>query len=117
MSEITDYTDAEQNACMGLVDFIADRIPLDNWHSAMLSAVDSLAGEAQHIWPLDVDESVELDTAYLGVEFNRIATDDEAVTFLEHVGYILLNGQDGPLATAVAVRDTINKLATLRTGE
>lgn len=117
MTKITDYTQDEQSACIGLVDFIADRIRLENWHSAMLSAVDSLAQEAHKMWPPFVGQQIKLDTDHLGVEFNEIATEDEKVTFLVPLGYILLNGQDGPLATAVAVRNTINKMATLRTGD
>jgi hypothetical protein len=116
--EMTEFSKAQLSATTGLVEFVADRVGEPAWELAIRDGLDSLAREAQRRWPAaQAGEVVDLKAEHLNGAFDGLANSDEVTTFIEHAGYILLNGQDAPLATVTAIRNTIDFLSTRNKGE
>lgn len=117
VTDLSQFSEDQQRAVLGLIDFMADRIADPMWELGIRNAMDALAQEAQQQWPaVQAGEAVDLGVRHLGGAFAGLATEVEALEFIEHAGYILLNGQDAPLATLPAIRNTIDFLATRTKG-
>lgn len=118
VTDLSRFSEEQRRAALGLIDFLADRLPDPSWELAVRNGLDSLAREAQKLWPaVQSGEAVKLGVEHLHGAFNGLATDAEQLEFIEHAGYILLNGQDGPVATAAPMRNTIDFLVTRHKGE
>lgn len=93
------------------VEFVADVIEVDPANNAAIltEALRNLAQKAQAVYPqLASGERISMSLADLG---DWPLPDDVGDLFLRLSGDVLFIGEDGPLATASAMRRTLAKVA------
>ena len=115
--ELEKHPPEKRNALLQWVNFVADRVPDPTWRKRLYTGLDELAQRAQEVWPrAQQGKKVQLSITDLGPTFAEV-DDFEAWEFVACTGYILLNGEDGPLATASSMRRTIDSLVQRTKGK